>query len=97
MKSHKCYICPLVHDSVYKNAWLWIHFDMDPDSQIRIGEKRIRIRLWIRIRPKIEENYDFFSLIKNMILKSQNYDLYLLFISLLSILNIKEKSDLFLK
>ena len=46
---------------------------MDPysfDMDIRIGEKWIRIRLWIRIWPKIEENSNFFSLIKNMILKT---------------------------
>jgi len=30
------------------------HFDLDPDPWIRMGEKRIRIR------PKIEENFDFF-------------------------------------
>ena len=37
------------------------HFDLDQGPRIRIGEKRIRIRLWIRPRPKIEENFNFFS------------------------------------
>ena len=36
------------------------HFDLNPDPRIRIGEKRILILFWIRIRPKIEKILTFF-------------------------------------
>ena len=45
--------------------------------RIRILEKRIWIRLWIRILPKIEENSIFFSLLKNIIL--HNYDFFFIY------------------
>ena len=63
---------------------------MDPYNfdWIRIGEKLIRIRLWIRL--KIEENSNFVSSIKNMILKTK---IFLLFISLLFIYILTKKID----